>query len=327
MVCHSEECGARRRIPSLRQGDPSPLALDDRDVWSENMIGYGLSVNIISAGPGEAPMLRETSFELDPGAHVVITGASGSGKTTLLRVLAGLLQYRGRVGYINESYLRSGEEGKLPEKKSDSSFSSGSPVSSDNPGSSGSSGSLGRSTRTHRGKGSECRDNTISPAELLEMGGISMLFQDNRLLPELSAVENLCVALPAEWLKKHRPDRNTDPDRMSTSDKKKLFRQLLRGELAKILPGVDLDKPVSQLSGGEQRRVALARALVQDATVVLLDEPFTGLDSASAELVRQYISEKAEGKTLLLTEHEGAHFPDWKRIEITKNHEAENDHK
>ena len=233
-------------------------------------------------------MLRETSFELDPGAHVVITGASGSGKTTLLRVLAGLLQYRGRVGYINESYLRAQEEG-------------------------------GRSvSRGHHGRGSECRDNTISPAELLEMGGISMLFQDNRLLPELSAVENLRVALPAEWLRKHRPDRNTDPDKMSSSDRKRLFRQILTEELARILPGVDLEKPVSQLSGGEQRRVALARALVQDATVVLLDEPFTGLDSASAELVRQYISGKAEGKILLLTEHEGAHFPDWKRIEITK---------
>ena len=142
------------------------------------------------------------------------------------------------------------------------------------------------------------------------MGGISMLFQENRLLPELSAIDNLRVALPAEW-----QEKSLKGD-LSKSDIKEKIRQIISEELKHILPGVDLSKPVSQLSGGEQRRVALARALVQDAPVVLLDEPFTGLDGASAELVRQYISEKGNGKTLLLSEHEGEHFPEWKRIEI-----------
>ena len=254
-------------------------------------MGYGITVNIISAGPDEAPMLRELSFDLGPGDHAVITGASGSGKTTLLRILAGLMQYRGRVGYINGSYLRRGEGEKTKDSSGTVSF-------------------------THRGKGAECRDNTIAPAELLEMGGISVLFQENRLLPELSAIDNLRVALPADWLQKH--GRSIDVTGLSKSEQKKLFRKLLATELEQILPGVDLLKPVSQLSGGEQRRVALARALVQDASVILLDEPFTGLDVASAELVRQYISGKSKEKTLLLTEHEGEHFPEWKRIEITK---------
>jgi ABC-type lipoprotein export system ATPase subunit len=280
-------------------------------------MGYGITANIISAGPEETPMLGKLSFDLNPGEHAVITGASGSGKTTLLRILAGLMNYRGRVGYINAGYLKTGDDERKITTNTDNTTIIGktSTVATDpdnirDTEKKGTDTGLDLSSTSHRSTKSDCRDNTISPKELLQIGGISMLFQENRLLPELSAIDNLRVALPAEW-----QEKSLKGD-LSKSDKKEKIRQIISEELKHILPGVDLSKPVSQLSGGEQRRVALARALVQTAPVVLLDEPFTGLDVTSAELVRQYISEKGNGKTLLLSEHEGEHFPEWKRIEI-----------
>ena len=59
------------------------------------------------------------------------------------------------------------------------------------------------------------------------------------------------------------------------------------------------------LSGGQRRRVLLARALTQDAAVLLLDEPFAGVDPASAEGMSSLFAELCrEGRTLLLSTHD-----------------------
>jgi manganese/zinc/iron transport system ATP- binding protein len=65
------------------------------------------------------------------------------------------------------------------------------------------------------------------------------------------------------------------------------------------------DRQISQLSGGQQQRVFLARALVQDARVYLMDEPFQGVDAtterAIVELLRRL---RAEGKTVVCVHHD-----------------------
>lgn len=60
-----------------------------------------------------------------------------------------------------------------------------------------------------------------------------------------------------------------------------------------------------ELSGGQRRRVLIARALVQDSAVLLFDEPLAGVDPASAEAIGALFAElRAEGRTLLVSSHD-----------------------
>jgi ABC-type Mn2+/Zn2+ transport system ATPase subunit len=69
------------------------------------------------------------------------------------------------------------------------------------------------------------------------------------------------------------------------------------------------------LSGGQRQRVLVARALVQDAPVLLLDEPFRGLDAVSAERLDELLARLvADGRTLLIATHEVAQARRWERV-------------
>lgn len=65
------------------------------------------------------------------------------------------------------------------------------------------------------------------------------------------------------------------------------------------------ERQISQLSGGQQQRVFLARALTQDASIYLMDEPFAGVDAATEMAVIQLLKElKNRGKTVLVVHHD-----------------------
>jgi ABC-type Mn2+/Zn2+ transport system ATPase subunit len=70
-----------------------------------------------------------------------------------------------------------------------------------------------------------------------------------------------------------------------------------------------------ELSGGQRQRVLAARALVQDAEVLLLDEPFSGVDVTSAELLASLLDElAAEGRGLLIATHDLEQAAGWDRV-------------
>lgn len=114
----------------------------------------------------------------------------------------------------------------------------------------------------------------------IDTKSISCMFQEDRLIPDLSAIDNVAIVLRGR------------------ADRKKL-----RDKLSTILPPDCLDNPVISLSGGMKRRVALARALEYPGKLIILDEPFTGLDAGNRLNIIDYILKMRNNRSLLIATH------------------------
>lgn len=118
----------------------------------------------------------------------------------------------------------------------------------------------------------------------------SVVFQEDRLFEAFNAVEN-CAAVLGKG-----PDM---PDAAG-----------IREALSEILPPDALDKPAAELSGGMRRRVCLVRACLYPSDLLLLDEPFAGLDRENRARCIGFLKKHRNGRTLLLSSHgtEGLEF-------------------
>ncbi|MFZ5916758.1 MAG: metal ABC transporter ATP-binding protein [Chloroflexota bacterium] len=82
-------------------------------------------------------------------------------------------------------------------------------------------------------------------------------------------------------------------------------RELAMDSLRKVGMADFADRQISQLSGGQQQRVFLARALVQDAQVYFMDEPFAGVDATTERAIIDLLRElRAAGKTVIVVHHD-----------------------
>ena len=82
-------------------------------------------------------------------------------------------------------------------------------------------------------------------------------------------------------------------------------RQKVRDALAKVDMLSFAHRQIGELSGGQQQRVFLARALAQEAELLLLDEPLAGLDMPSQEAILRILSQmRADGITILVATHD-----------------------
>ena len=82
-------------------------------------------------------------------------------------------------------------------------------------------------------------------------------------------------------------------------------RELALAALARVGLADRAKRQFGELSGGQRQRVLVARALVQDAPILLLDEPFSGVDRGSAEVLEQLLTElAAEGRGILSSTHD-----------------------
>ena len=106
------------------------------------------------------------------------------------------------------------------------------------------------------------------------------VFQEDRLCEDYDAVTNVTMV------------------------SRKVFKETVTKELLQLLPEEAIHKPVKELSGGQRRRVAIVRACAIPSDILIMDEPFTGLDDESRKKAIAYIRDKQGSGALVLTTHD-----------------------
>lgn len=193
-------------------------------------------------------VLKGVDLHIQKGEIVSIVGASGAGKTTLLQILGTL----------------------------------------DRPNTSASKGEVNPNNEIELRINNEnilsMNDKNLSRFRNLNLG---FIFQFHQLLPEFTALENVCI--PAYIAKKSKKETEE--------------------EAIKLLTYLGLSHRInhkpSELSGGEQQRVAVARALINKPAVIFADEPSGNLDTHSAENLHQLFFKLRDefGQTFVIVTH------------------------
>ena len=133
---------------------------------------------------------------------------------------------------------------------------------------------------------------SLAPLSSREMAryrlrSIGMIFQSFNLIPTMTARQNVALALAFAGMKQ--------------SERQERSKELLE----RVGLGARVDHRPSELSGGEQQRVSIARALANDPQVLLADEPTGNLDSArAAELLELLKTMQRDGKTIVMVTHD-----------------------
>lgn len=192
-----------------------------------------LDVDIKSFGYGQNTVLRDVSFQLEPGHHLAVLGESGCGKTSLLHLVYGLLN-------LEEGSINWKEKALLGPKY-----------------------------------------NLVPGEDFMKL-----VAQEFNVMPHITVAENVATYLP-------RINQDQDMERV-----------------IELLQVVDLttfkDQMVRDLSGGQKQRVAIAKALAKQPEVLLLDEPFSHIDTFRKNKLRRqlYGYLKQHGISCITATHE-----------------------
>ena len=119
---------------------------------------------------------------------------------------------------------------------------------------------------------------------------ISAVFQEDRLIEGMSAYGNIALTSGRQQIKRITNCEYADGDPIMQA-----LTELDMEEYA--------DKAVNEMSGGMKRRVALIRAVLHPSRLMLLDEPFTGLDADTRKLTSEYLLKNTGGRTCVIASH------------------------
>lgn len=135
------------------------------------------------------------------------------------------------------------------------------------------------------GQNTEMLDNNERTS--FRLYNLGYVFQDYSLIPELTAVENVMLPLMMQG-------RDND-----------IARDLAAKALTGVNLGHRLDNRPSELSGGEQQRVSIARAIAHSPQILFADEPTANLDTSSSDTVMDIFKKlNSEGLTIVMVTHE-----------------------
>ena len=109
---------------------------------------------------------------------------------------------------------------------------------------------------------------------------ISAVFQEERLCDNLTSLGNILMVCD-----------------------KTISKDTIKKQLSMVLPENVVLKKVSLLSGGMRQRVAIVRAMIVSSDIVLMDEPFKGLDEETKKAVIAYVKDNQRGRTVLIVTH------------------------
>ena len=183
---------------------------------------------------GDAPVLRDVSFTIEPGQSAALVGPSGTGKTTIVSLIPRFYDAPSSVIKIDGTDIRSFTLKSLREQ-------------------------------------------------------ISFVLQET-LLFHASVWENIAYGKPDA-----RPADIIKAARMANADE--FIEKMPEGYATMI------GERGTTLSGGERQRIAIARAIVRNSPILILDEPTTGLDSASQQSVMEAVNRLMKGRTCVIIAH------------------------
>ena len=116
------------------------------------------------------------------------------------------------------------------------------------------------------------------------VGRAAAVFQEDRLCPQLTALQNVTLVLPGS---------------------EKQYREQIEADFQRLgMDAAALALPAARLSGGQKRRTALLRALWAPSDTLLLDEPFTGMDSDTLAAAAALLRTRCGEKPVLLATHD-----------------------
>lgn len=138
----------------------------------------------------------------------------------------------------------------------------------------------------------------------MENVNISMVFQEDRLCEGYTVCENILLGCVRGMMPEPAHSIGGDCTSQNCKHREMFLRKtIVDGHLSAVGLARTIDMPVSSLSGGMKRRVCLVRAMLSRSDIVILDEPFAGIDRESTEQVIDYIDQNLQERSLIMVSH------------------------